>query len=182
MSKTRVLAWGDYACSTGFGTVMKNIMGNLYSTDNYDLDIVGVNYDGGPYDTAKWPGTLWPAISALRTQGPYGDVFGRQVFLDLLFSVITILYSLSKIRLFCSPSFHRFKSYSAPRLKLSQLFITTHLTVHHVRNGSHSALQLLTSPQRILNTLRMKAVKFWVSSRTSKTSCTMERIPTTSSQ
>ena len=84
MSKTRVLAWGDYACSTGFGTVMKNIMGNLYSTDNYDLDIVGVNYDGGPYDTAKWPGTLWPAISALRTQGPYGDVFGRQVFLDLL--------------------------------------------------------------------------------------------------
>ena len=84
MSKTRVLAWGDYACSTGFGTVMKNIMGNLNATGNYEIDVVGVNYDGGPYDTAKWPGTLWPAISALRTQGPYGDVFGRQVFLDLL--------------------------------------------------------------------------------------------------
>jgi glycosyltransferase involved in cell wall biosynthesis len=63
---------------------MKNIMGEIYKTGNYDIDVVGVNYDGGPYDTEKWPGRLWPAISALRTQGPYGDVFGRQVFLDLL--------------------------------------------------------------------------------------------------
>jgi len=84
MAKTRVLAWGDYACGTGFGTVMKNIMGELYSSGKYDIDVVGVNYDGGPYDTNLWPGNLWPAISALRTQGPYGDVFGRQVFLDLL--------------------------------------------------------------------------------------------------
>jgi len=84
VSKTRVLAWGDYACSTGFGTVMKNIMSELNNTGKYEIDVVGVNYDGGPYDTEKWPGTLWPAISALRTQGPYGDVFGRQVFLDLL--------------------------------------------------------------------------------------------------
>lgn len=84
MSKVRVLAWGDYACSTGFGTVMKNIMSEINNTGNYDIDVVGVNYDGGPYDTTKWPGRLWPAISALRTQGPYGDVFGRQVFLDLL--------------------------------------------------------------------------------------------------
>ena len=84
MSKIRVLAWGDYACSTGFGTVMRNIMTEINNTGNYEIDVVGVNYDGGPYDTQKWPGTLWPAISALRTQGPYGDVFGRQVFLDLL--------------------------------------------------------------------------------------------------
>ena len=84
MGKIKVLAWGDYACGTGFGTVMKNIMGEINGTGNYDIDVVGVNYDGGPYDTEKWPGRLWPAISALRTQGPYGDVFGRQVFLDLL--------------------------------------------------------------------------------------------------
>jgi len=82
--KLRVLAWGDYACSTGFGTVMRNIMSELNSTNKYEIDVIGVNYDGGPYDTKKWPGTLWPAISALRTQGPYGDVFGRQVFLDML--------------------------------------------------------------------------------------------------
>ena len=84
MSKIKVLAWGDYACSTGFGTVMKNIMSEINNTGSYEIDVVGVNYDGGPYDTSKWPGRLWPAISALRTQGPYGDVFGRQVFLDLL--------------------------------------------------------------------------------------------------
>ena len=84
MNKIKVLAWGDYACGTGFGTVMKNIMGELHKTNKYESDVVGVNYDGGPYDTKKWPGKLWPAISALRTQGPYGDVFGRQVFLDLL--------------------------------------------------------------------------------------------------
>lgn len=84
MSKIKVLAWGDYACSTGFGTVMKNIMSEINNTGSYEIDVVGVNYDGGPYDTEKWPGRLWPAISALRTQGPYGDVFGRQVFLDLL--------------------------------------------------------------------------------------------------
>jgi glycosyltransferase involved in cell wall biosynthesis len=84
MSKLKVLAWGDYACSTGFGTVMKNIMTEINNTGKYEIDVVGVNYDGGPYDTQLWPGRLWPAISALRTQGPYGDVFGRQVFLDLL--------------------------------------------------------------------------------------------------
>jgi hypothetical protein len=63
---------------------MKNIMGEIYKTGQYEIDVVGVNYDGGPYDTKLWPGRLWPAISALRTQGSYGDVFGRQVFLDLL--------------------------------------------------------------------------------------------------
>jgi glycosyltransferase involved in cell wall biosynthesis len=63
---------------------MKNIMSEINNTGSYEIDVIGVNYDGGPYDTTKWPGRLWPAISALRTQGPYGDVFGRQVFLDLL--------------------------------------------------------------------------------------------------
>jgi len=63
---------------------MKNIMGEINKSGSYEIDVVGVNYDGGPYDTTLWPGNLWPAISALRTQGPYGDVFGRQVFLDLL--------------------------------------------------------------------------------------------------
>jgi len=84
MSKTRVLAWGDYACSTGFATVMGNILRELDSTGNYEIDVIGINYDGGPYDTERWPGNVWPAISALRQQGPYADYHGRQVFLDRL--------------------------------------------------------------------------------------------------
>jgi len=84
MSKTKVLAYGDYCCSTGFATVMGNILRELNSTDKYEIDVIAINYDGGPYDREKWPGQVWPAISALRTQGPYGDLHGRQVFLDRL--------------------------------------------------------------------------------------------------
>jgi len=84
MSKTKVLAYGDYCCSTGFATVMSNILKELDSTDKYEIDVVAINYDGGPYDTDKFPGRVWPAISALRMQGPYGDLHGRQVFLDRL--------------------------------------------------------------------------------------------------
>ena len=84
MSKTRVLAWGDYCCSTGFATVMSNIMQELNATGNYEIDVVGINYAGGPYDTERFPGNVWPAISALRMQGPYQDYHGRQVFLDML--------------------------------------------------------------------------------------------------
>jgi len=84
MAKTKVLAYGDYCCSTGFGTVMSNILRELNNTGNYEIDVVAINYDGGPYDTEKFPGRVWPAISALRMQGPYADLHGRQVFLDRL--------------------------------------------------------------------------------------------------
>jgi len=84
MSKTRVLAYGDYCCSTGFATVMGNILRELNDTGKYEIDVVAINYDGGPYDREKWPGQVWPAISALRQQGPYADLHGRQVFLDRL--------------------------------------------------------------------------------------------------
>jgi len=86
MSKLKVLSWGDYACSTGFATVNSNIMRELNKTGKYDIDVIGINYDGGPYDTERFPGRVWPAISALRQQGPYGDYFGRQVFLDAITS------------------------------------------------------------------------------------------------
>ena len=84
MSKPRILAWGDYACATGFATVMSNILQELHKTGKYEIDVVGINYDGGVYDTELFPGNVWPAISALRMQGPYGDYHGRQVFLDFL--------------------------------------------------------------------------------------------------
>ena len=84
MAKTKVLAYGDYCCATGFGTVMGNIMRELNATGKYDIDVVAINYDGGPFDQEQWPGQVWPAISALRQQGPYADLHGRQVFLDRL--------------------------------------------------------------------------------------------------
>jgi len=84
MAKIKVLAYGDYCCATGFGTVMGNIMRELNSTGKYDIDVVAINYDGGPFNQEQWPGQVWPAISALRQQGPYADLHGRQVFLDRL--------------------------------------------------------------------------------------------------
>lgn len=84
MAKTKVLAYGDYCCATGFATVMSNILRELDATGKYEIDVIAINYDGGPYDTEKFPGRVWPAISALRQQGPYGDLHGRQVFLDRL--------------------------------------------------------------------------------------------------
>jgi len=84
MAKAKVLAWGDYCCATGFSTVMSNIMRQLDATDKYEIDVVGINYDGGPYDPEKYPGRVWPAISALRMSGPYADYHGKQVFLDTL--------------------------------------------------------------------------------------------------
>lgn len=63
---------------------MSNILRELNKTDKYEIDVVGINYDGGPYDTQRFPGNVWPAISALRMQGPYQDYHGRQVFLDHL--------------------------------------------------------------------------------------------------
>jgi glycosyltransferase involved in cell wall biosynthesis len=84
MSKIKVLAYGDYCCATGFATVMGNIMRELNDTGKYEIDVVAINYDGGPFDQNQWPGRVWPAISALRQQGPYADLHGRQVFLDRL--------------------------------------------------------------------------------------------------
>jgi glycosyltransferase involved in cell wall biosynthesis len=63
---------------------MSNILRQLEATGNYDIDVIGINYAGGPYDTEKFPGRVWPAISALRMQGPYADYHGKQVFLDQL--------------------------------------------------------------------------------------------------
>ena len=83
--KIKILAWGDYCCSTGFGTVMSNIMRQLDATGRYDIDVLGINYTGDPYDEDKWPGRVYPAMPGIMAQaGPYADVYGRQRLCDLL--------------------------------------------------------------------------------------------------
>lgn len=84
MTKIRLLVWADYCCNTGFGTVARNVVKNLYDTGDFDIDVVGINYDGDPYDTTKWAGTVFPAMRGRMLQGSYMDVFGRQRVLDLL--------------------------------------------------------------------------------------------------
>lgn len=91
--KIKVLGLFDYACSTGFGTVSKNIMQQLEKSGKYELHIVGINYDAMPYDEETWPGIVYPALSLSNMN--QGDVYGRQRFLDLLgtgeFDVVFII-------------------------------------------------------------------------------------------
>ena len=83
--KIKILAWGDYCCSTGFGTVMSNIMRELHKTGRYEIDVLGINYSGDPYDEEKWPGRVYPAMPGLMSAaGPYADVYGRQRLCDLI--------------------------------------------------------------------------------------------------
>lgn len=83
--KIKVLAWGDYGCSTGFATVMSNIMRGLNDTGLYDLTVLGINYNGDPIDHTRFPGEVWPARNAnMDVSHPtYGDFYGRQRLLDL---------------------------------------------------------------------------------------------------
>lgn len=83
--KIKILAWGDYCCSTGFATVLGNIMRELHKTGMYEIDVLAINYSGDPYDTHKWPGRVWPAMPGIMAGAPeYADVYGRQRLLDLM--------------------------------------------------------------------------------------------------
>ncbi len=81
--KIKILALCDSpTASTGFAQVSKNILRTLYDTGNYDIDIIGINYDGSPYDKNKYPYNIYPAKNPLKLR--YQDYFGRQLFLDML--------------------------------------------------------------------------------------------------
>lgn len=85
VQKTKLLLFGDYCCATGFAQVLGNIARELYATGKYDIDVVGINYSGDPYDQEKWVGNVFPAMpGGLMNAGPYGDVYGRQRLLDLM--------------------------------------------------------------------------------------------------
>ncbi len=77
MKKINLLFYGDSPTkNTGFGIVAKNILAQLYSTGNYNITIVGINYFGDPHD---FPYKIYPA--GINKQN---DIYGRQKFLDLL--------------------------------------------------------------------------------------------------
>lgn len=83
--KTKLLLYGDYCCATGFAQVLGNIARELHATGKYDIDVIGINYSGDPYDPEKWIGNVFPAMpGGMMNAGAYGDVYGRQRLLDLM--------------------------------------------------------------------------------------------------
>jgi D-inositol-3-phosphate glycosyltransferase len=84
--KIKILAYADSpTCATGFGTVSRNILGGLYATGKYEIDILGINYWGDPHN---FPFRIWP--TGINTdRDPYGrkKVFSmiQQMDFDILF-------------------------------------------------------------------------------------------------
>lgn len=79
----RILALCDFACASGFAQVAENIIANLAVTDQYQIDIVAINYYGMPN---KWL-TAFPSIRLFPAGFvSNGDMFGRQGLLQLLTS------------------------------------------------------------------------------------------------
>jgi glycosyltransferase involved in cell wall biosynthesis len=83
-TKIKLLYMGDYVCATGFGTVSRNIITNLMKTGEYEVDVLGINYNGDPYDHNEWPGNVYPAMPGGMMRAPYNDVFGRQRLIDMM--------------------------------------------------------------------------------------------------
>jgi glycosyltransferase involved in cell wall biosynthesis len=66
---------------TGFGNVAREVLTMLHNTGRYTIDIVGINYDGSFHTL---PFRIKPAVNALIPDGAYREVYGRQVFLDMV--------------------------------------------------------------------------------------------------
>ncbi len=71
--KKKILFYGDSpTVATGFGTVARNIIENLYRSGKYEIDIFGINYHGTPH---PFPFNIWPAMDHQS-----GDPYGRRKF------------------------------------------------------------------------------------------------------
>jgi glycosyltransferase involved in cell wall biosynthesis len=73
MGKIKILCYCDSpTVATGFGTVSRNILAQLYTSGRYEIDIFGINYHGEPH---TFPFRIWPA-----SDYQVGDPYGRRKF------------------------------------------------------------------------------------------------------
>lgn len=71
--KIRILALCDSPTSaTGFAQVSRNILRGLHDTGKYQIDVIGINYNGDYYDREKFPFNIYPAMPM-----GYQDMYGR---------------------------------------------------------------------------------------------------------
>jgi len=81
--KIKILWYGDSpTCATGFAQVTRNVLKELHKTGKFDIDILGINFDGFPYDRTIYPYNIHPATSAIVDK--YNDLMGRVKLLDML--------------------------------------------------------------------------------------------------
>ncbi len=87
MGKIKLSAVGDAACPTGFATVMHNVMGYLQDSGDYDINILGINYDGRPNKWSK-QFNIWPA----RIGGDFLGVGATSDFIKQTQPDVTFLF------------------------------------------------------------------------------------------
>ncbi len=85
--KIKVLYYGDFLQSTGFGTVAMNIIDELQKTNKFEFEILAINYNGSPinskdhryYKFRNIP--IHPAVDYMRGQI---DMMGKQKLADMI--------------------------------------------------------------------------------------------------
>lgn len=76
--KKKILYWGDGpTVTTGFGTTTKHLLAGLQATGKYEIDVVGINFNGDFYDQKEFPYRMVPG----RLKDPE-DPYGRAMVVD----------------------------------------------------------------------------------------------------
>jgi len=71
----KVLAYLDSpTCTTGFATVARNVLDQLWQTNEYEIEVIGINYHGGWHPS----GLVERYKIDPAKNNPYGDIFGTE--------------------------------------------------------------------------------------------------------
>lgn len=85
MKKRKILVWADSpTVATGFAQVSRNVLKELYKTGRYEIDMIGINYNG-EYDREKFDKEYYflnKIIPAQQLGNP--DLYGRENIIAVL--------------------------------------------------------------------------------------------------
>ena len=85
MKKRKILVLADApTVSTGFAQVSRNVLKELHATGNYEIDMIGINYDGA-FDRKEFE-EKYPYLNKLVPSHRPGssDMYGREYALNVL--------------------------------------------------------------------------------------------------
>lgn len=90
----RILCWSDSpTASTGFGAVAAHILRALYDTGEYDIDVIGINFNASFYDKKKFPYTILPATMTFSgsQRDPYGNALLVKTLAEKHYDILFVL-------------------------------------------------------------------------------------------
>ncbi len=84
-SKIKLGIIGDAGCPTGFATVTHNLCRELLKTGEFEIEIIGINYDGRPNEWSKefkiWPARLGGDLLGIGLIPEFWQTFKPDVFM-----------------------------------------------------------------------------------------------------